>query len=75
MSLSDARMRVLTAHRDLLRVWYAVEDQWRDSNAREFKAKVIEPAEAMIRSASSGMEQMEAELSKLRRECEIEGRF
>jgi hypothetical protein len=75
MSLPDARMRVLTAHRDLLRVWFSVEEQWRDANAREFKARVMEPAESMIRSAASGMEQMEGEMAKLRRECEIEGRI
>jgi len=75
MSLPDARMRIVVAHRDLLRAWMSVEEQWRDGNARDFKARVMEPSEIMIRSVANGMEQMEAELSKLRRDCEIEGRI
>ena len=75
MSLPDARMRILSTHRDLLRVWFSVEEQWRDANAREFKARVMEPTEIMIRNAASGMEQMEAEIAKLRRDCELEGRI
>jgi len=52
----------------------SIEDQWRDGNAREFKARVLEPSEIMIRNVATGMEQLESELAKLRRDCEIEGR-
>lgn len=75
MSLPDARMRIVVAHRDLLRAWMSVEEQWRDGNARDFKARVMEPSEIMIRNVANGMEQMEAELAKLRRDCEIEVRI
>ena len=74
MSLPDARLRIIVAHRDLLRTWMSIEDQWRDGNAREFKARVLEPSEIMIRNVATGMEQLESELAKLRRDCEIEGR-
>jgi len=75
MSLPDARMRIVVAHRDLLFAWASVEEQWRDGNAREFKTRVLEPAEIIVRNVANGMEQMEAELAKLRRDCEIEGKI
>lgn len=75
MSIAEARARLQFAHRDLLGVWFRVRDRWRDENAREFGVRVIEPLDTTLRNAANGMEHMEAQLVKLRKDCEIETKF
>jgi hypothetical protein len=71
MSLSDARMRITSAHKELLAVWWRVEERWSDENSRVFGQRVIGPSETYVRNALSGIEKMEVTLQTLKKDCEI----
>jgi hypothetical protein len=75
MSLADARSRIQSAHRDLLRAWWRAEEVWRDENARSFKQRIIAPADSIIRNALNGMEKVDSEIAQMRRECELDQRL
>jgi hypothetical protein len=71
MSLSDARMRISAAHKDLLITWWRIEGRWDDENARVFARRFIGPSETYVRNALSGIEKMEVTLQTLKKDCEI----
>jgi hypothetical protein len=71
MSMSDARMRIGSAYKELLAVWRRVEERWSDENARVFRDRVIDPAETSVRNAQGGIEKMEVTLQTLKKDCEI----
>jgi len=69
MSLSDAKARMNSAHRDLLNAWHKVEQHWRDDTSRAFKERSIDPIEKQLRAAMSALETMEETLRRVRNEC------
>ena len=75
MSLADARSRIHSAHQDLIRTWWRVEGVWRDENAHSFRRRIITPADSIIRNALNGLEKMDAEIARMRRECELDQRI
>ncbi|MFM7260984.1 MAG: hypothetical protein ACKO3W_10315, partial [bacterium] len=71
MSITDARIRISSAHRDLLAAWWRVEGRWTDQNAAEFGRRVIGPIETSVRNAVGGIEKLESDLHAMKVDCEV----
>lgn len=74
MSISDARIRIASAHKDLLAAWWHAEDRWGDQNSTDFARKVMGPIETAVRNAVNGIEKLEVEVQAMRSECELDNR-
>lgn len=69
MSLSSARAKIGTAHRQLLVDWERTRDSWDDAASQAFARNHVEPLEHAVRSAIGAIEHMAEVLERVRREC------
>ena len=63
-----ARLDALT--RELAEQWRQTRESWRDSQAREFDERFLQPLEAAVEAASRSMDELQAILRKIRTDCE-----
>jgi hypothetical protein len=70
MMLESGRARLYSALKTLQGQWEATEPHWRDSMSMEFTEKVLQPLQDMTTEALRGIDQLEALLHTMQRECE-----
>ena len=67
-SASGARLAALT--RELLNRWQQTRECWRDAKAREFDERYMLELESMVKSATTGIANLERVIRKVRNDCE-----
>jgi hypothetical protein len=54
---------------DLMVHWDRTRDSWRDSRAREFEARVLEPLGQKVDHTAQAMDRMALSIQRARSEC------
>ena len=67
-SASGARLAALT--KELLNRWQQTRECWMDAKAREFDERYMLELESMVKSATSGIANLESAIRKVRSDCE-----
>ena len=67
-SASGARLAALT--KELLNRWQQTRESWMDDKAREFEERYMHELEAMVRTATTSIANLEAVIRKVRSDCE-----
>jgi hypothetical protein len=67
-SASGARLAALT--RELLSRWRQTREHWMDAKAREFDERFMLELESMVKSATTGIANLDAVIGKVRSDCE-----
>jgi hypothetical protein len=67
-SASGARLAALT--KELLNRWQQTRESWMDTKAREFDERYMLELESMVKSATTGIANLDAVLRKVRSDCE-----
>ena len=67
-SASAARLAALT--KELLNRWQQTRECWMDAKAREFEARYMLELESMVKSATTGIANLESVIGKVRSDCE-----
>lgn len=75
MSMSDTRLQLSGAHKDLLTAWAQVRESWRDDVALAFYERSIEPIDRALHNASNALEQMDEILRAIRSECNEQSNY
>lgn len=70
MSVKSSKAKLGRATKDLAAHWEEVTRSWRDTKAREFEARFIAPLPDHVRSALTIIDELDAVLTRLRRDCE-----
>jgi hypothetical protein len=70
MSLVESRGALAKASRDLQSRWQDARVNWADAQADLFEKKYLLPLEDTLRSALAAMDQLNAVLQKIERDCE-----
>ena len=69
MSIRGSRGQLARAMQDLVVHWDRTRDSWRDSRAREFEARVLEPLNMKVQHTAKAMDRMGLSLQRARSEC------
>jgi len=67
-SASGARLAALT--KELLNRWQQTRECWMDAKAREFDERYMLELESMVKSATTGIANLESVLRNVRSDCE-----
>ena len=67
-SVSGARLAALT--KELLNRWQQTRECWMDDKAREFDERYMLELESMVKSATTGIANLEDVIRKVRSDCE-----
>ena len=67
-SASGARLAALT--KELLNRWQQTRECWMDAKAREFDERYMLELESMVKSATTGIANLEIVLRNVRSDCE-----
>jgi len=67
-SESGARLAALT--KELLNRWQQTRECWMDAKAREFDERYMLELESMVKSATTGIANLERVIRKVRNDCE-----
>jgi hypothetical protein len=67
-SASGARLAALT--KELLNRWQQTRECWMDAKAREFDERYMLELESMVKSATTGIANLESVVRKVRSDCE-----
>ena len=67
-SVSGARLAALT--KELLNRWQQTRECWMDAKAREFDERYMLELESMVKSATTGIANLEGVIRKVRSDCE-----
>jgi len=67
-SASAARLAALT--KELLNRWQQTRECWMDAKAREFDEGYMLELESMVKSATTGIANLESVVRKVRSDCE-----
>ena len=67
-SASGARLAALT--KELLNRWQQTQECWMDARAREFDERYMLELESMVKSATTGIANLESVVRKVRSDCE-----
>ena len=67
-SASGARLAALT--KELLTRWQQTRECWMDAKAREFDEGYMLELESMVKSATTGIANLERVIRKVRNDCE-----
>jgi len=67
-SASGARLAALT--KELLNRWQQTRECWMDGKAREFDERYMLELESMVKSATTGIANLEGVIRKVRSDCE-----
>lgn len=70
MSTQGSSSQLEAAWRDLAAAWQHVQDDWRDTRAKEFEERYIERLPGLIMTARRAIEDIEVLLRKMRHDCE-----
>jgi len=70
MSLKASKAKLGRAGKDLSTHWDETCGKWRDSKAEEFEARFITPLPDSISSAMAIIDELDAVLAKIRKDCE-----
>lgn len=70
MSLKASKAKLARASKDLATQWDITRNYWRDQKAREFEATYITPLPDSISSAVAIIDELDAVLHKIRKNCE-----
>ena len=72
MSLPNSRGRLVGISRELLQKWQETQEIWNDRKCLEFDRDYMQPLFDAVDNASSGIEDLDKVLKKLRHDCETE---
>ena len=67
-SASGARLAALT--KELLNRWQQTREYWMDAKAREFDERYMLELESMVKSATTGIANLESVIRNVRSDCE-----
>ena len=67
-SASGARLAALT--KELLNCWQQTRECWMDAKAREFDERYMLELESMVKSATTGIANLESVIRNVRSDCE-----
>jgi len=67
-SASGARLAALT--KELLNRWQQTRECWMDAKAREFDERYMLELESMVKSATTGIANLESVIRNVRSDCE-----
>ena len=67
-SASGARLAALT--KELLNRWQQTRESWMDAKAREFDERYMLELESMVKSATTGIANLERVIRNVRSDCE-----
>ena len=70
MSTQGSSSQLEAAWRDLAAAWQYVQDDWRDTRAKEFEARYLERLPNLIMNARRAIEDIDTLLRKMRHDCE-----
>jgi hypothetical protein len=70
MSTKGSASNLVQSLKDLSVEWRSTKDHWRDIKSMEFEKKYIEPLPDHVARSLSVMEELDAILRKVRRDCE-----
>ena len=70
MSTQGSSSQLEAAWRDLAAAWQHVQDDWRDTRAKEFEERYLERLPGFIMTARRSIEDIEVLLRKMRHDCE-----
>jgi hypothetical protein len=63
-------MNLIQNGRQLSEQWYMTKEHWRDAKALEFEKRYLEPLPGLISKTNTIMNDLEALLKKIRKDCE-----
>ncbi len=70
MSTKGSASNLQEAMKNLSAAWHQVKEEWRDAKSFEFEQKYIESLPRDVAQAIGAMEEVDALLKKVRRDCE-----
>lgn len=70
MNTRVSASNLIQAAKELSAEWHRTKESWRDVKAREFEDKFLDPLPGYIARASRVMEEVDALLRKVRKDCE-----
>lgn len=70
MSVIAGIAKLRDSSKKLHQQWLAVQDSWRDENARRFHENHLEPLLAQVKIVEMAMAHLAASVHKARRDCE-----
>ena len=70
MSTSANGERLAALTKELLNCWQQTRECWMDAKAREFEERYMLELESMVKSATSGIANLEGVIHKVRSDCE-----
>lgn len=70
MSTKGSASNLQEAMKNLSAAWHQVKEEWRDAKSVEFEQKYIESLPRDVAQAIGAMEEVDALLKKVRRDCE-----
>jgi hypothetical protein len=70
MSASASGERLAGLTKELLIRWQQTREHWLDAKAREFEDRYLAELESMVKSAVTGIANVEGVLRKIRSDCE-----
>ena len=70
MSLGASRSRLVALGRDLATHWQATRETWTDARRDHFERTYLVPLFAALERAGTALEQLDAVVSQVRKDCE-----
>lgn len=70
MNVRVSASNLMQAAKDLAAEWHRTQESWRDAKAREFEEKYLEQLPGHIARTTRVMEEIDALLRKVRKDCE-----
>ena len=70
MSTSACGARLAALTKELLNRWQQTRECWMDAKAREFDERYMLELESMVKSATTGIANLDAVIRRVRSDCE-----
>ncbi len=70
MNTRVSAANLIQSAKELGAEWHTAKESWRDVKAREFEEKFVDPLPGYIARASRMMDEVDALLRKVRKDCE-----